>query len=171
MLDDSIMKQVYRKLLTLSDDGHDNSADRFNSLFVKFNILRSDLDSMSLNDLDNFYPIFVKSDTVNSWLIGYMSWTVYPKIVSFGRTASSKRTFALSPTFCASNTECTNGQWHRQLRVSSHKLQIEVGRHSLPTLPIGGWLCTYCQQNIIDDENHFMMTCHDVERKKCFGEY
>ena len=58
MPDDSIMKQVYRELLTLSDDGHDNWADRFNSLFVKFNILQSDLDSMSLNDLDNFFIQF-----------------------------------------------------------------------------------------------------------------
>ena len=64
MPDGSIMKQVYRELLALSNDGHDNLADRVNSLFVKFNVLRADLDSP--NDLDNFCPIFVKRDTIKS---------------------------------------------------------------------------------------------------------
>ena len=58
-----------------------------------------------------------------------------------------------------------------RLPVSSRKLQIEPGRHSLSTVPIGDRLCTYCEQNVIDNENHFMMACnfHDAERERLYA--
>ena len=63
-------------------------------------------------------------------------------------------------------------QWAMpRLRVSSHKLQIEADRHSLLTVPIGDQLCTYCEENVIDNENHFMMACnfHDAERESLYA--
>ena len=78
--------------------------------------------------------------------------------------------------FCLeSHLLCIQNKKHQRtmtrLRVSSHKLQIEAGRQSLPTVLIGDRLCTYCEKNIIDNENHFMMACnfHDAERESRFA--
>ena len=86
------------------------------------------------------------------------------------------RTYRIFKTdFCLEpHLLCIQNKKHQRamtrLRVSSHKLQIEAGRYSLPTVPTGDRLCTYCEKNVIDDENHFMMACnfHDAERESLF---
>ena len=47
-----------------------------------------------------------------------------------------------------------------QFRVSSHKLGIETGRHEKPIIPLNCRICKYCQQDSIDDEQHFLVDCH-----------
>ena len=46
-----------------------------------------------------------------------------------------------------------------RLRVSSHKLNTEVGRHSRPYIHRHQRLCLYCDTGEIDDEIHFLLKC------------
>ena len=47
-----------------------------------------------------------------------------------------------------------------QLRVSSHHLQIEKGRHHKPKpIPLEERKCIYCTDNTIEDEKHFLLHC------------
>ena len=47
-----------------------------------------------------------------------------------------------------------------QFRISSHKLGIETGRHEKSIIPFNCRICNYCQQDCIDDEQHFLVDCH-----------
>ena len=56
-----------------------------------------------------------------------------------------------------------------KLRVSDHKLNIEVGRHT--KLSLSERICTFCNVDI-EDEKHFLLMCTVYEnlRKKSFGD-
>lgn len=46
-----------------------------------------------------------------------------------------------------------------RLRLHSHNLAIESGRHSSPKIPRELRLCVYCNSNQIEDEIHFLICC------------
>ena len=47
-----------------------------------------------------------------------------------------------------------------RLRLSAHKLNIEIGRHSGPYIPRHQRLCLYCNCGEIDDEIYFLLKCN-----------
>ena len=53
--------------------------------------------------------------------------------------------------------------------MSSHKLEIEKGRHTRPVTPKDQRICDRCQQDV-DDEIHFLMFCNifDDRRSELF---
>jgi len=59
-----------------------------------------------------------------------------------------------------------------RLRVSSHKLQIEIGRHSRPPTPRTERVCKFCNIGVLDDEIHFLLNCsfHTHERESLIKE-
>ena len=59
-----------------------------------------------------------------------------------------------------------------RLRVSFHKLNIELGRHSRPPIPRDERVCQFCDGREIDDEIHFLLQCkfHKEERISLFDE-
>ena len=59
-----------------------------------------------------------------------------------------------------------------RLRVSSHKLNIELGRHSRPPIPRANRLCNFCNSKEVDDEIHFLTKCelHSEARYHLFDE-
>ena len=62
-----------------------------------------------------------------------------------------------------------NGAIRRNLtcfRLSAHSLEIEVGRYS--SVPRENRLCKYCNLNVVESENHFLLTCpkyYDLRKK------
>ena len=54
-----------------------------------------------------------------------------------------------------------------RLRVRSHNLHIERGRHCRPVTPRNERLCNFCSLDQVDDEKHFSMSCkiHSAERQ------
>ena len=46
-----------------------------------------------------------------------------------------------------------------RLRMSSHTLAIETGRHSKPNIAKEKRLCKYCDLNEVEDEQHFLLRC------------
>ena len=59
-----------------------------------------------------------------------------------------------------------------QLRLSSHNLEIERGRHTRPKTPLANQVCRRCQTNQVDDEIHFLMQCNmfELDRKALLSE-
>ena len=57
-----------------------------------------------------------------------------------------------------------------QLRVSSHRLAIETGRHTRPPILASERICKYCHLQNIDDELHFITECdyHATERDNLY---
>ena len=56
-----------------------------------------------------------------------------------------------------------------KLRLSSHNLEIERGRHTKPVTPVIERLCIVC--GVIDDELHFVTSCkkHTTERERLYS--
>ena len=54
------------------------------------------------------------------------------------------------------------------LRISAHKLMIEMGRYS--NVPINERFCNKCQVNAVGDETHFLIVCENFsnDRKVLF---
>ena len=54
-----------------------------------------------------------------------------------------------------------------RLRVSSHNLHIERGRHCRPITPRNERLCNFCSLDQVNEEKHLLMACkfHSAERQ------
>ena len=59
-----------------------------------------------------------------------------------------------------------------RLRLSSHNLEIERGRHTRPKTPVASRICRRCQTNQVDNEIHFLMQCNllELDRKDLLSE-
>ena len=48
------------------------------------------------------------------------------------------------------------------LRTSSHQLQIEIGRYTIPKTPINDRTCKNCNLNSVEDELHFLFKLQNI---------
>ena len=46
-----------------------------------------------------------------------------------------------------------------KIRCSNHPLAIEIGRQKNPKTPREERICTVCEENAIEDEEHFLSKC------------
>ncbi len=46
-----------------------------------------------------------------------------------------------------------------RFRISAHRLAIERGRYTVPLTPAENRICTYCPNQEVEDEYHFLMSC------------
>jgi hypothetical protein len=46
-----------------------------------------------------------------------------------------------------------------RLRISSHRLQIEICRYTILKTPIHDRLCKNCSDNMVEDEVHLLLDC------------
>ena len=54
-----------------------------------------------------------------------------------------------------------------RLRMSSHMLEIERGRHVKPQKrPLEQRICQRCTSNYVDDEIHFLITCSHLNTQR-----
>jgi hypothetical protein len=51
-----------------------------------------------------------------------------------------------------------------KLRISSHRLQIELGRYQ--GVPRHNRVCTKCSSNVIEDELHFLFECSNYDEDR-----
>ena len=86
-------------------------------------------------------------------------------MVNFELTVNSKKNLNVKIIYsvfqidhrllCVSNRSFTT-----KLRISSHNLHIETGRHKRPKkTPVENRYCTYCTGKNIEDEMHFVCDC------------
>ena len=82
-------------------------------------------------------------------------------------------------TYCFIKTDCTLEKYllHNiprvqrskvtSLRIGSHSLEIEKGRHKIPQIPADKRLCSFClPQKYIEDECHFLVNCSLFTEKR-----
>ena len=76
-----------------------------------------------------------------------------------------KHDFKLEPYVTKLNFK--NRQELSRLRLSDHKLKVEVGRYTKPKTPLEDRTCTFCLSSV-EDEYHFLITCpmYKEEREK-----
>ena len=93
--------------------------------------------------------ITIKNDYINIWR---QATTSAPKLRTY---ITFKKSFNIEHylLFLTNNKDITA---MAKLRLSSHCLRIETGRHE--NLPIKDRICLRCESEI-DDEVHFLITC------------
>ena len=53
-----------------------------------------------------------------------------------------------------------------KLRISAHCLAIERGRYTTPPTPVENRTCQHCPENQVEDEYHFLITCHKFDTSR-----
>ena len=76
-----------------------------------------------------------------------------------------KHDFKLKPYVAKLNLK--NRQELNRLRLSDHKLKVEVGRYTKSKTPLEDKTCTFCPDSV-EDKYHFLITCpmYKEEREK-----
>ena len=69
-----------------------------------------------------------------------------------------KTTSGMEP-YLISNPRLSHIHTIARLRISSHTLEIETGRHRRPKVPVEERTCRICESNSIEDEQHFLIEC------------
>ena len=67
--------------------------------------------------------------------------------------------WATGPHFWEASMSTAQRRAIMRLRLGSHELPVETGRHQRPPLPRHERLCTACAAAAIGDERHMMMEC------------
>lgn len=58
-------------------------------------------------------------------------------------------------------------RWFARLRLSSHQLEIELGRYNKPTpVPATERVCRQCASGCVKDEIHFMLHCEEFSKHR-----
>ena len=140
-------------------------------MFSKFRIPTADLEKMSREELKSFEPQFREkrySYYMHDWHHALNDSITTRKLCTYRMI---KTDYRLEPYLLYIPNK-RHQQAMARLRVSSHKLEIELGRHSRPYIPRDERLCTFCKQKEIGDEVHFLMTCDflALERDHLFRE-
>lgn len=68
-----------------------------------------------------------------------------------------KSTFELENYILFSKLE--ERKYFSRIRISAHRLQVEIGRHKRPKVPLEDRTCCICNHNSIEDEKHFIVKC------------
>jgi hypothetical protein len=77
-----------------------------------------------------------------------------------------KHDFLYEP-YLSNITNKTERVLFTKLRVSNHKLQIELGRYHKPKkIPAEKRFCTVCNNNHVENEFHFLMDCKGYEKMR-----
>jgi len=164
--DDHILKAVYNELLTLAGDGHDNFARRVQSILTTYDINDTDVNTLTKDNIKKFECNFREnrySKCINSW---YHNLRLFPKLDLYRYI---KTDYRIAPHILYI-TNRNHQKALTRLRVSSHNLNIELGRHTRPTIPRDQRICGFCGEGEIDNEIHFLMECgfHSNEREILF---
>ena len=43
--------------------------------------------------------------------------------------------------------------------ISAHRLEIEVGRYTIPNIPVSSRTCKQCDHNLVENELHVLVEC------------
>ena len=151
----NFLRKIYNVLLLFHDQGHDTWAGRVKAIFVKYNITDENLEHTTSSELDIFFQKFheVRYEQYQRKLISDIKddkkLTLYKFI---------KNDYHIKPHLIYLDKKKHQRAFTR-LRVSSHKLTIELGRYSRPPIPRANRLCNFCNSKEVDDEIHFLTKC------------
>ena len=128
-------------------------AGRVKAIFVKYNITDENLEHTTSSELDIFLRKFheVRYEQYQRQLISDIK-DDNKKLIVYKLI---KNDYRIEPHLIYLNNKKHQRALTR-LRVRSHKLNIELGRHSRPPIPRANRLCNFCNSKEVDDEIHFL---------------
>ena len=139
----NILSKIYRYVLRLSEQGYDTWSGRVKSIFAKYNVDDKMANKLTSADIDNLVQ--------NCHEIRYTRYQQdWLDAINDNRKSSKLRTYKLVKTDYRIEPHILyirNKKHQRaltRLRVSSHKLNIELGRHSRPPIPRDERVCQFC---------------------------
>ena len=120
-------------------------------------VIGSNANALSINDFENnlkkYFENIVFKDIINIREKGNGKLSFYSQLISQGNLNKLEiqpyLNFSISKNLRSFLT---------RLRISAHKLQIEVGRYCNSIIPRDERFCINCK-NVVEDEHHFLFVC------------
>ena len=163
----SIVKMIYNCLLSLHNCGFKTWTSHVEKLLnetgFSFNWYRQTCDQSVINGFTNC----IYESYLNFWTSETSNIENCPKLRLY---CTFKKDVYIEP-YLLSLLDVKLRKVISQLRLGSHNLEIEKGRHQKPKTPIHERLCKICKSDDnIEDEVHFLMSCpaYDDLRQKFF---
>ena len=146
---DTIAKTMFSDLKNLNDLGFRSWVS-----FAMESIQSHDLDlDLSPNDFKRACKTKLMETFVNQWHGDICDIAAHPILRTYNTFKSS---FVYEPYLLSVKNHKYRNAITR-LRTSSHRLEIEIGRHHKPKIPVKDRLCHMC--GVVEDEYHFVMFC------------
>ena len=135
--------------------GFTNWVTHVRAIFAKYNLeylMYNQSNSLPLCGYKNIKPhVLSKYEIFFMSLIQNMD--KYPKLRAY---KNIKLTFQCEPYL---NCRSQNLVCLCKFRTSFHRLEIERGRYTVPKMPIELCIRKLCDQNLVEDETHFVTVC------------
>ena len=155
----NILYKIYTDLLQLHNEGHDTWSGRVKAIFSKYGTDDREIDGLTTPaEYHNFLQTFREirhNRYAQNWLSTIRNNEKSTKLCTYRLI---KNDYRIEPHLLYVENKKHQRALTR-LRVSSHKLHIELGRHVRPPIPPTDRLCQFCNSREIDDEVHFLITC------------
>ena len=134
------LSKIYRDLLRLSEQGYDTWSGRVKSIFAKFNVEDKMANKLTSADIDKFVQNFHEiryTRYQQDWLDAINDNRKSSKLLTYRLV---KTDYRIEPHILYIRNKKHQRALTR-LRVSSHKLNIELGRHWRPSIPRDERVC------------------------------
>ena len=151
------VKETYKALLIISQDGHNTWSGRTMNL-IRATVQKSATSPSNINNdtvIVNASREYRYKKFIDEYFEDLNSVTLYPKLRTY---KLFKKHYCIEPYILT----LKNKNYQRalfKLRASSHQLGVETGRHARDYVPLERRLCKYCSLSQVDDEYHFMINC------------
>ena len=152
---DNLIHKIYDESLRLSQEGHDTWADRVNNIISRY----TDDYSFQSNDVDkrvNYLRERRYTQFIRDWTQDLHVDNKWSKLDTYKLIKNDNR---IEPHILYVRDK-NHQRALTRLKVSSHKLNIEAGRHARPYVHRQQRLCLYCDSLELDDEIHFLLRCN-----------
>ena len=156
MKNNHIVKKAYNSLLELHEMGQTNWCTHVKSILYEVQHQQA----WDVQYIDDRTLGVIKERIYNLYMSKCMEdindSDKYPKLRTY---KLFKTQFKLEPYLTSTKNHNFNLALFR-LRISSHNLRIETGRHTKPNkTPINERVCLYCSEQDVEDEPHFLLKC------------
>ena len=151
----SLVRKAYNVLSMLSRGGFQTWANKICEILEYYGMEEYWLDESKATNCKNFMVTFIKKVKdvyITEWGKELHSFPVLRTYVRF------KTTFKMEEYLC-NIRDFKLRKIMSKFRLSSHKLQVEIGRHAKPKQLLHERICTHCNLNAIETEEHFLLDC------------
>ena len=150
-----LVKKAYDVSKSLCLSGFNSWACKIRCILEKYdmcNVWDNECEATNYMDFNKYFKDCVFDNYVQQWEKELSQFPVLRSYVSY------KQAFGLE-NYLLQLQDRRLRKVLSQFRLSSHRLQIEVGRHHKPKIPVEKRICILCNANCIEDEEHLLLHC------------
>ena len=155
LLANDFLSKIYRQLTNLSRQGHNTWAGRVDNAISKYTVYLP-CHTNDINIFVNTVREMQYNQFIFQWKTDLQENRKWPKLDT---DKMIKHDYRVEPHILY----VRNKRYQRaltRLRVSSHKLNIEAGRHVRPYIPRQQRVCLHCITGELEYEFNFLLICH-----------